>query len=61
MKPVELSGLIKGLLVVIGIAMASGQMNEVRSWAVKEAFQNPVHSKKLHERKHPTPVFINFR
>ena len=39
MKPVDLSGLIKGLMVVIGIAMALGKLDDLRVWAAKEAFR----------------------
>ena len=35
MKPMDLSGLIKGLMVVIGIALALGKLER---WAIREAF-----------------------
>ena len=38
MKPMDLSGLIKGLLVVVGIAMALGRLDELKRWAAREAF-----------------------
>ena len=38
MKPTDLTGLIKGLMVVIGIAMALGRLDELKRWAIKEAF-----------------------
>lgn len=38
MKPMDLSGLIKGLLVVIGIALAAGRLHELKQWAISEAF-----------------------
>jgi len=38
MKPADLGGLIKGLLVVIGIAMALGRLSDLNRWAVREAF-----------------------
>ncbi len=38
MKPMDLSGLIKGLMVVIGIAMALGKLNALVRWAAQEAF-----------------------
>ena len=50
MKPVDLSGLIKGLLVVIGIAMAAGRMDDLRTWAIKEAFHPTQHTSHLHKR-----------
>ncbi len=37
-KPLDLSGLIKGLMVVIGIAMALGKLDDLKRWAMKEAF-----------------------
>ena len=37
MKPMDLSGLIKGLMVVIGIAMALGRLDDLKRWAVREA------------------------
>lgn len=39
MNTVDLSGLIKGLMVVIGIALALGRLNELKKWSIKEAFQ----------------------
>ena len=50
MKGMDLTGLIKGLLVVIGIAMALGKLDNLKRWAAKEAFQKQmysVHSLKL--------------
>ena len=38
MKPFDLSGLIKGLMVVIGIALALGRLDELKRWAAREAF-----------------------
>lgn len=38
MKAMDLSGLIKGLMVVIGIAMAIGKLGALERWAAKEAF-----------------------
>ncbi len=38
MKPTDLSGLIKGLMVVIGIAMALGRLDDLKRWAAREAF-----------------------
>jgi hypothetical protein len=38
MKPMDLSGLIKGLMVVIGIAIAAGKLSALKQWAIKEAF-----------------------
>ena len=38
MKPIDLSGLIKGLMVVIGIAIALGQLENLKRWAIEEAF-----------------------
>ncbi len=37
MKPVDLSGLIKGLMVVIGIAIMMGKLDELRVWATLKA------------------------
>ena len=37
MKPMDLSGLIKGLMIVIGIALALGKLDELKRWAVHEA------------------------
>ena len=38
MKPLDLSGLIKGLMIVIGMAIALGKLDVLRQWAAKEAF-----------------------
>jgi hypothetical protein len=38
MKPLDLSGLIKGLMVVIGIALALGRLEDLKRWAANEAF-----------------------
>ena len=38
MRPLDLSGLIKGLLVVIGLAIVLGKLDVLRDWAVREAF-----------------------
>jgi hypothetical protein len=40
MKPVDLSGLIKGLMVVIGIALALGKLENLKRWAIQEAFSS---------------------
>lgn len=40
MRPVDLSGLIKGLMVVIGIAVALGKLDALKRWAISEAFPN---------------------
>ena len=45
MKATDLSGLIKGLMVVIGIAMALGRLDDLKRWAAQEAFASPVHHK----------------
>ncbi len=39
MKPLDLSGLTKGLVVVIGIAMALGRLETLKRWAAQEAFR----------------------
>ena len=38
MKPIDLSGLIKGLMVVIGIAITLGKLDDLKRWSAKEAF-----------------------
>lgn len=38
MKPIDLSRLIKGLFVVIGISIAFGKYDELRRWARDKAF-----------------------
>ena len=38
MRPLDPSGLARGLLVVIGIAMALGRLDELKHWAAREAF-----------------------
>jgi hypothetical protein len=49
MKPMDLTGLIKGLMVVIGIAMALGRLEALKRWATKEAFGISMH-KPIHQR-----------
>jgi hypothetical protein len=60
MNSVDISPLVKGLLVVIGIAIATGHYSELQSWARREAaealmwrqplpyFFAPVHHLKVH-------------
>jgi len=52
MKPVDLTGLIKGLLVVIGISIALGKYEQLSAWARKEAFGVPKmnHRQSAHNR-----------
>ena len=38
MKAMDLTGLIKGLMVVIGIALALGRLDDLKMWATREAF-----------------------
>lgn len=38
MKPIDLSGLIRGLMVAIGIALTLGKLPTLERWAIKEAF-----------------------
>jgi len=38
MNTIDLSGLIKGLMVVIGIAVSMGRLPELKKWAAEEAF-----------------------
>jgi hypothetical protein len=38
MQSIDLSGLIKGLLVVIGIALAMGRLGNLKRWAAHETF-----------------------
>jgi hypothetical protein len=38
MNSIDLSGLIKGLMVVIAIAIAAGRLSELKHWAAHEAF-----------------------
>ena len=38
MKPMDMSELIKGLMVVIGIALAIGKLPELKQWAARKAF-----------------------
>ncbi len=51
MQSLDLSGLIKGLLVVIGIAMAMGRLGDLERWAAHEAFD-------AHPSKNWTPTAI---
>ena len=51
MKPMDLTGLIKGILVVIGIAMALGKLNELKRWATKEAFPETANFLSPHRAK----------
>ena len=44
MKATDLSGLIKGLMIVIGIAMAFGKLDVLRQWAAREAFGKSNHA-----------------
>lgn len=37
----DLSGLTKGLMVVIGIAVATGHLQDLKMWAAREAFAKP--------------------
>jgi hypothetical protein len=39
MNTVDLGGLIKGLMVVIGIALALGRLDDLERWAANEAFR----------------------
>jgi hypothetical protein len=39
MKAIDISPLAKGLLTVIGIALATGQYGKLESWARREAIQ----------------------
>lgn len=38
MNTINLSDLVKGLMVVIAIAMSMGKLPELKRWAIKEAF-----------------------
>ncbi len=44
MKPTDLTGLIKGLMVVIGIAVALGRLDQLKKWAAQEAFGTSPHA-----------------
>ena len=51
MKAVDISGLVKGCLVVIGIAMATGHYGDLQRWARRQAAEALVW-------KRPLPYFF---
>ena len=50
MNSIDLSGLIKGLMIVIGIALAMGRLGDLERWAGKEAFRPSPKRGHLHHR-----------
>jgi len=43
MKPLELGELIKGLMIVIAIALSLGKLEVIKTWAMREAFKPSCH------------------
>ena len=58
MKPMDLSELIKGLMVIIGIALAAGKLPELKQWAIKRAFapQGAYSQKFVPQVTNPSPA-----
>ena len=53
MNTINLSELIKGLMVVIGIAASMGKLPELKRWAAQEAFRvRPAHHLQIRSEKH---------
>lgn len=56
MNTIDLSGLIKGLMMVIAIAMSMGKLPELKRWAAQEAFARPHHHVRIGSEKHRNKV-----
>jgi hypothetical protein len=47
----DLSGLIKGLMVMIGVAIALGKLDDLKQWAIREAFgKTSIHTSHHHDK-----------
>ena len=55
MSTINLGELVKGLMVVVGIAMSLGKLPELKRWAAQEAF-GPIHPRTRIVRSLPHPI-----